>query len=150
VGLLEALARHVLGDRGEIQPVQDHGVAQRSGFDPFAEQQIETDEPWGESRDARPTADAGSADETANAIASYLDRHWPSAAAPRPAIVPRPEGPVGGRSLRDEASRPPAMKIHIGQIRVDGPAATPAPRARFARPRPKLGLGDFIERRPGR
>lgn len=268
--LFESFARHALGDRGEIQPVQDYGVPQRTGFDPFAEQHVETDEPWGVSRGAQPPAASDSVGEMANpgsrsapgaataiprveepapgppartddptparsydptdprppraaavveadpevghpaadksrhrledssrsagkrsaaaadgpvqlradagptradrpvssagspaaggpapsraaAIASYLDRHSPSGAGVRSPIVSRPERQGAGRSLRDEAGRPPPpVKIHIGQIRVDGQAAAPAPRAWFARPRPMLGLGDFIERRQGR
>ncbi len=82
------------------------------------------------------------------AIAAYLDRHMPSAASVQPpAQHPWQDRAAFARPARGQAADPPAIRIHIGQIRVDGPPAAPGPR--FSRPVPRLGLAAYIERRQG-
>ena len=82
------------------------------------------------------------------AIAAYLDRHMPSVASVQPpAQHPWQDRAAFARPARGQAADPPAIRIHIGQIRVDGPPAAPGPR--FSRPVPRLGLAAYIERRQG-
>ena len=82
------------------------------------------------------------------AIAAYLDRHMPSAAlAQPPAQHAWQDRAAFARPARGQAADPPPIRIHIGQIRVDGPPAAPGPR--FSRPVPRLGLAAYIERRQG-
>ena len=82
------------------------------------------------------------------AIAAYLDHHMPSAASVQPpAQHPWQDRAAFARPARGQAADPPAIRIHIGQIRVDGPPAAPGPR--FSRPVPRLGLAAYIERRQG-
>ena len=91
----------------------------------------------------------------AAAIAAYLDRHMPAAAAavassPAPSPASRKlDRPITARSPREEAGRPAPVKIHIGRIRVDGPAPPPK-RPRFRRPRPLVSLADYEDRRQKR
>jgi hypothetical protein len=59
-----------------------------------------------------------------------------------------PDRAGGVRAQRDQIVPEPTVRVHIGQIRIEGaPAKAPV---RFARPRPSLGLADYIQRRQGR
>jgi hypothetical protein len=96
----------------------------------------------------RPEANPG-APARAAAIASYLDGHMPAAAAgARPSRSAWPDRAAAARPSRDQIVPAPTVRVHIGQIRVEGPPA--APRPRFSRPSPSLGLADYIQRRQGR
>lgn len=91
----------------------------------------------------------GGAPRRAAAIASYLDSHIPSAAAsPRPRRFVGPDRSGAVRAQRDQVVPAPTVRVHIGHIRIEGAPAKARPR--FARPRPSLGLADYIQRRQGR
>ena len=75
-------------------------------------------------------------------MASYLS---PPAATPRNGVTwaDRTAAVPGTRHQEPAA---PSVKIHIGRIRIDGSAPS-TPRPRFARPRPTLGLEQYIRNR---
>jgi hypothetical protein len=95
-----------------------------------------------------PPSKRSAAQSRAAAVASYLDSNMPAAPGARPPRVRRAEPPGAARPQRDQPAPEPAVRVHIGRIRVEGPPAKPG--ARFSRPSPSLRLADYIDRRRGR
>lgn len=139
--LLEALARHALGDRGEIQPVRDFALPGEGVFDPFAERSEDADLPWAARRRNPVPGTPGPVGEAS------LD---PPAAKPGAFVRFAAAGPAAGPS-----------RIEAGDVRPFGEASAPLSAApaserrspstdQSARVRPPTGVeGEEGKRRAG-
>lgn len=151
MNLFRLLARHSLDWPGEIQPISGHGASADAGaYDPFA---FLTDISFGDA--ARPEQEQGPPSLHATCQTAALNKNDKpkrvGTSASASASAPSEPGLIKVRGRLKADARP--AKSSGAAIAPDagaGPAKresrTPAPSRRRGRPRPSLGLPEYLER----